>query len=150
MSHRCCGGTSTTCAHCDAAPSDTMQIVLSGISNDDCALCAGLDGTYEVTRVADLFGCRWEYTFPGGSDCGVSLLTLQLSDFAAPGTVEVQLQFLYGGFNHFITWNTAIAFTGSWKIDCVFSSLLLSFVSVTGPGLHPCAGVGSTATLTSL
>ena len=146
----CCGGGTTTCSHCDSPPSDTMQVVLSGISNDDCTDCATLDGAYELSRIADSFGCQWQYIF-SGADCGASQLRVVLSDFAPAGTVEVQLEFLYGGFNHYITWNDVITSAGlPWTVDCEFSSLSLPFVNVTGPGAHPCGGSGSTATVTSI
>ncbi len=147
----CCGGSSTTCSHCSSPPSDTMEVILSGISNDDCVSCAGLDGTYELTRIADLFGCQWEYVFPGGSSCGASRVRVVLSDLSPDGTVEVQLEFLYAGFNHFITWNDVITHAGlPWTVDCAFSSLVLPFLNVIGPGAHPCDGAGSTATVTAL
>lgn len=149
----CCGGATTYCAHCDDPPSDTMEVVLSGLANDDCANCTTLDGTYELTRVAYGSGCRWDYTFPGGSSCGASLLSIVLPD-SADGIVEVQLQFLYPVFtNQFITWNASVTYTGtgaSWSTDCNFSSLSVPYLNFSGPFAPGCDGTSSTATVSAL
>lgn len=46
----CCGG---ECEHCSGDIADEYQIVLSGVANGTCAVCAFLDDTYVVSRVDD-------------------------------------------------------------------------------------------------
>lgn len=149
-----------TCDRCQANPSDDIEVVISGLTNDGCTSCGSLDGTYVLTRITastpDFVlapgSCAWLYYFTGSPSCDEHFLFLEISN---PSVVKVEVGMAFtGGFSgKRIYWvaNPASTSTGpgsTQQIDCDFAALSVPFDRYFNPGV--CIATGSTATITAL
>jgi hypothetical protein len=132
----CCGG--EPCTHCSGTTPLQYQLDVSGVADEDCALCdETYDGQFILTQ-SGVGNCRWTYDFDSAA-CGGPLNDNYTLDIGAPVN-KTTLGLSFGGVG-IMVWNKVI----SPPIDCSSFQLLYSSRSQT-----ECAGVGSTADLTAL
>lgn len=137
-----CDMCSVPCNFCDSGTTPTQyQIVVSGIVDDDCVTCSGLNATYILTQGGDVaFGsCTYSYVFPSAICTSFTAIVLSIT------ASSYSVQFRFGGFFHISFLLGSLANPR----DCSEpNSLDIPFNS--NNGFTACDGTGATCLLTAL
>lgn len=131
----CCG---CACVNCTSGQTQSVQADISGVVNDSCSDCAGINGTWvlPVVSTASWFTtCCWYDYDLGGTPCGFTNMRWFFGN-AGQGFV----------CNDYITYPfDASQFTAPYSADCASSSP--TYVS---SGYGECDWSGATVTITSV
>lgn len=139
----------------DESP-DQLQVVISGMANDDCTDCASLDGTYVLDRITSYNNtptCAYR-VLTGVVTCSGEVgetrewvITALIGvDDGGDAYLAVELGYTAPTGGNIFGWAT----TSATPFDCLnFSSESLTVVAA-GPGGSACDHTGATCTVTSL
>lgn len=140
------------CTNCTAGTrSDSMQVVISGVTDDSCGDCEQLNDTFVCTYTgvggSPLFACTWEYIFDPDICTYTQMWIFLGSEFPVGLTFYVAV----ADTNPITTSETeSIVFkntVGGTSVNCQFSSYSVAYNSRTG---NDCVGASATCSVTAL
>jgi hypothetical protein len=133
---QCCSNPCVSCAVGTSAH-NTVQVIVSGITNGTCGTCTTLNGTYILTQTA-ANGCIWDITVPI-----VCARYVVISSTLGAGTVTGLIRNSLG--NNFLRWGPV---SNAGFNNCDWSSF-----SITNPnnsGVVDCNNSAATFVITAL
>lgn len=157
----CCGGggEGDPCDHCTTT-SDTIQVTISGITEDICSACIDYNGTYSLTQdVSD--ACIWRFSTcqlycPAGYSVKITM-ALESRPLTPSSNVGWRLTVAfqvysntacsgspYAGSNVIYQWSSG----GTADFDCTATQYLTYYLSTPDPTYdETCALMGWTVTV---